>query len=138
MNTKYFFFIIATTLLIIQCRQKNIETNQSVKTLQLNQGEKWKVNDEMMPYLSAMQEMILNYDETSGDYKTLATSLAGHNKKLIKSCTMQGESHDQLHLWLHPYLELVDNLNNAKSSDEASAIINQIKESFITFKNYFQ
>jgi hypothetical protein len=138
MNTKYFFVILMTTLIGTQCEQKNTGTNHELKTLQLNNGEKWKVNDEMMPHLTEMQEIILNYDMEAGDYKTLASSLDSHNKKLIKSCTMKGESHDQLHLWLHPYLEMVDNLGKAESLEAATIIINQIKESFKSFNQYFQ
>lgn len=57
---------------------------------------------------------------------------------LIESCTMQGESHDELHKWLHPHIELIQKLADAKDPQVAEAIVGQIEQSFQTYQNYFE
>jgi hypothetical protein len=51
---------------------------------------------------------------------------------------MNGESHDELHKWLHPHIQLVDALSKAKNQEEADEIIAQLKESFQIYNTYFQ
>lgn len=113
----------------------NVE-NDHVEKLQLNQGEKWKVNEEMMPFIKTSEELIINF--SGSDYKNLATELKAQNKSLISSCTMTGEPHDELHKWLHPHLDLVKALESAESEEEANSIITDLNNSFILFNTYFQ
>jgi hypothetical protein len=51
---------------------------------------------------------------------------------------MNGESHDQLHKWLHPHMQLVDKLEKAGDHEEANKFILRLKKSFKTYKQYFQ
>lgn len=114
-------------------------SNNSNGTIELNNGEKWQVNKEMMPPLNASQQLVTAYvSNGEKDYKTLAAQLKDNNKTLIASCTMKGKSHDELHKWLHPYMGLLDELDNAKSQEEAQAIVAKIQESFTTFNESFQ
>jgi len=138
MKSKLIFFLCTLLLLANACEPKNTSKSSGSDILLLNNGEKWKVNEEMMPYLKGMQEALSSFDAAKGDYKMLAETLRGYNKKLIKSCTMEGESHDQLHVWLHPYLELTDALTKAETPDDAEQIALKIKSSFETFNQYFQ
>lgn len=103
---------------------------------QLNVGEKWQVNIEMKPYIIEGQNLLNAYDK--GDYKMLAKQLKEKNSGLIKSCTMGGKSHDELHKWLHPHLQLVAALENAKNEQEANAIIDQLSQSFTLYHTYFE
>ncbi len=80
--------------------------------------------------------MLNQYD--NADYKELGEQLGGQNKRLIKSCTMKGKSHDELHKWLHPHMQLVEALEDAENEQNANKTIKQLKESFQTFHNYFQ
>ncbi len=107
--------------------------------LTLNNGQKWKVNAEMTPHIAKGHEVLTNYLAQNGtDFQTLAAELKTHNNNLIKSCTMDGKSHDELHKWLHPHMELIGDLEDANSPDEAKAFIAQIKQSFLTYSDYFE
>ncbi len=109
------------------------------ETLKLNGGEKWVVNEEMKPYILEEEEIIHHYIASqSQDFHTLAAQLQEKNSGLINSCTMKGESHDELHKWLHPHMELIEKLSNADSFKKAEEIISELVKSFETFKNYFQ
>lgn len=109
------------------------------EALALNNGEKWKVNEEMTPFIEKAESGLKTYISSKGtDYKDLAKKQGDLNSSLIKSCTMDGKSHDELHKWLHPHLELVDELANAKDGSEAATIVTKLEQSFATFHEFFQ
>jgi hypothetical protein len=141
--------ITGIVLLLISCNTSEVENvdqkEQSIATdyyklvIELNEGEKWKVNEQMMPYLKSSEQLLIEFKKKeSGDYKILASDLKETNNKLISSCTMKGKSHDALHLWLHPHLELVNELQDSKTEDEASLVMEKLNRSFLAFSNYFQ
>ncbi|HRO76345.1 MAG TPA: hypothetical protein PLP27_09385 [Crocinitomicaceae bacterium] len=107
--------------------------------IELDNGKKWKVNEEMTPFILGGKELVDTYVANKGtDYKKLANDLQAQNKQLISSCTMDGKSHDELHKWLHPHLDYVKNLSNATDSDEANHIIEHLQHSYEEYKLYFE
>ena len=113
--------------------------NSDKGEIELNNGAKWKINAEMMPPLEASKKLIAEFaahDEK--DYKALAEKLKENNKLLISSCTMKGESHDELHKWLHPYMALIEELEDAENDNEANQVFKRIEQSFETFNQFFQ
>lgn len=106
--------------------------------IELNDGEKWKVNEEMKPHVAAAEEEINRFvAEGDTDFDVLAEKLKGYNNELIESCTMEGKSHDELHKWLHPHLELVKEM--AESGQEhGEEIVEKVKESFHTYHEHFE
>lgn len=101
-------------------------------------GNKWDINDEMKPHVEEGEALLTAYIE-SGDenYLGLAAELKEANTKLIKSCTMQGQSHDELHKWLHPHLDLTTHLEEAGNIEEAENIIDELVESYENFHLHF-
>jgi hypothetical protein len=126
--------MIAGMTFIMACH-----SNHQKIDIELNNGEKWIVNSEMKPHieLSAdlLNQFISNQDK---DFHQLAKNLKEQNNALIKSCTMKGKSHDELHKWLHPHMELIDELSNAKNYNDAEEIISKLENSFKTYHKYFQ
>lgn len=113
--------------------------HHGMEALMLNSGEKWVVNAEMIPFVNKGQELLNDYIATQDtDYKALASQMKEQNNQLIKSCTMDGKSHDELHKWLHPHLELVTALENAADQDEANKIVHELKTSYNTYAEYFK
>lgn len=131
---KKILFILIGTLFILGCNPHVKQEN-----ITLNNGEKWKVNEEMKPFLEKSNEILNNYiAEKNENYTELAENLKNENFKLIKSCTMKGESHEELHKWLHPHMELIEKLAKAENTKDANKIINQLKDSFAVYHNYFE
>lgn len=143
------FFIFLSTFLLLACQNKEtkiekeeqlVEVNQTSSTspLYLDNGKPWKINSEMKPYLSVSEEKLKAYIESEDtDYKSMSEVLNEENKKLIKSCTMTGESHDVLHEWLAPHLELTAALKNAENQKQAEEVIQKLNNSFKEFHKYF-
>lgn len=108
------------------------------EALTLNNGKKWIINDEMKPFLSESEAMLAAYvDGDSSDYLSLARQLKEKNSGLIQSCTMDGKSHDELHKWLYPHIDLLASLEKAQDENQAKDIIEQLEESFTVFHAHF-
>lgn len=107
--------------------------------LRLNKGEKWKVNQEMRPYVMKAEELLENYrQDPSTGYVKLAESLKEQNDLVISNCAMEGESHDELHKWLYPHMKLVEALNKSTNTEDANKVISEIEASFDTYHRFFE
>lgn len=136
-----------STLFLFSCNNKTEqEVKEEVPTvatelhehvtdepLQLNDGQKWKVDDNMMAHITAMEKDIASLDKPE-DFDKLSENLNKNLGLLTSNCTMKGQAHDELHKWLLPYIDLVEAFSTDKSADNFSAI----KNSFSTFNTYFQ
>ena len=112
---------------------------ESSEPLELNQGEKWLVNDEMKPFVEKGEELVNTYVESNEtDYPGLAKQIKEQNQQLITSCTMEGKSHDELHKWLHPHMELIEALGKASNENEANEIVMKLQESNALYQQYFK
>lgn len=119
--------------------QENKHLGDLYDDLKLSELGKWEVNEEMKPHLQKIEGMVTKYI-SSGDteYQKLAENLKEENDKLIRSCTMKGESHDELHKWLHPYLAMVKELSTAPNQVKATEMISEINLSMETFHKFFE
>ncbi len=150
--------VVAASLLLFSCgseASQNDATNQEAteiaqeeeheidghdsEPIELNNGELWPVNEEMRPFLIRGEEQLANFiNSGSTDYQDLADKLARENASLIKSCTMEGKSHDELHKWLHPHLELTDALKKADSNETAAKLVSELSASYETYHQFFK
>ncbi|MFV0194405.1 hypothetical protein OBJ93_02875 [Empedobacter falsenii] len=113
--------------------------NENSDIIELNNGEKWKVNEEMKPFVSKGEELVNTYIQTNGtDYKLLVEEIKSENSKLIKSCTMKGKSHDELHKWLLPHLEIVKTLEAETDSAKATHAITNLQQSYQDYHKNFK
>lgn len=129
--------LLLITVFAISCmNSSNQSQDNPPAAIALNNGAQWLVNSEMTPFILE-GEKILNAHDGS-DYKALAKQLKNKNKSLIKSCTMKGESHDELHKWLHPHMQLVAALEDVENEQRANIIIADLNKSFQTFHTYFK
>lgn len=104
-------------------------------SIQLNNGQKWKVDDNMMAHIRNMEKEVTTFDkEKPENYQVLADNLKENLDLLTSNCTMKGQAHDELHKWLLPYIDLVDNFSDGKTNDQFT----EIQHSFITFNQYFE
>ena len=109
------------------------------ETIELNNGEKWTVDSNMMVHIRNMESDVASF-ATAGqkDYKALSEKLQANVELLTSNCTMKGKAHDELHKWLLPYIDVVDQLSEAKDEMDAEARYQKIQTSFSVFNQYFQ
>jgi hypothetical protein len=128
--------ILLSLILISSCTS---ETENHSDGISLNNGDKWQVNAEMKPHIEKGKKILQEYQSSGGsDYKALAEKLENQNAELIKSCTMDGESHNQLHNWLLPHMKLISKLKEAPNEEDAEQVIDELEESFKTYEKYFE
>lgn len=119
----------------IEVDDHNHEGNESIV---LNNGKKWKVDETMMPPIRSMENALNAFSKSKEkDYNSLAEELQTSIETLTSNCTMTGQSHDELHKWLLPYIDLVDELSATTNEADAQLVFKRINESFSTFNTYF-
>lgn len=122
-----------------ETKQEEHQHDETSEAVELNSGKKWIVNDEMKPFVAKGEGLVTTYLQSSQtNYNELAQQLKEQNNQLIKSCTMKGKSHDELHKWLHPHLELVEALEKSANENEAKGIVLKLQKSNEAYHQYFE
>jgi len=109
------------------------------EAIELNKGEKWKVDANMITHIRTMENDVISFTKVEQkDYKSLSEKLKTNIDLLTSNCTMKGKAHDELHKWLLPYIDFVKELSEAKDETEAEKQFQNIQTSFTTFNQHFQ
>lgn len=150
MNTKITFLIVIGGLLLScenlakETTKQNTPQNQQLEQhkhsteIELDNGKKWKVDDEMMIHLRNMEKDLKEFNPLpEKNYTKLSIKLSNNLELLTSNCTMTGKAHDELHKWLVPFIDLVNELDELKSIDESNKVITQLQQSFTVFNRYF-
>tara|TARA_R110001592_G_scaffold16881_1_gene71347 strand:+ start:23325 stop:23798 length:474 start_codon:yes stop_codon:yes gene_type:complete len=93
--------------------------------MSLNNDEKWEMDDHTRQSFAQMVELFLNTDIASlnnDELKSYGIALQKNLDDLIRGCTMEGEPHDQLHIFLMGYMPEVEELSNSGSQENAQNI----------------
>ena len=105
--------------------------------MSLNNGEKWEMDNHTRQSFAQMAELFLNIDIASlnnGELKSQGITLQKNLDNLITGCTMEGEPHDQLHIFLMGYMPEVEELSNSGSQENAQNIQYYLENYFKYFK----
>ncbi len=144
---KFSIIFSLTSLMFFSCNnnsnEKPIEINQStsikIDSIELNNGEKWNVDSNMIIHIRNMENEVYVFSKSNTrDYTSLSKKLQTNIDILTSNCTMKGQAHDELHKWLLPYIDLVTELSEAKENTIAQKSFQEIKNSFIIFNQYFK
>lgn len=98
--------------------------------LTLNHGSKWQLDNHTRGMFESMSKRI----HAGGDLKGLGEKLSEDIHKLIAGCTMTGAAHDQLHLFLSPYIPAVHELSH-KGTKKA---LEKVKHKLHGYHSYFE
>lgn len=112
--------------------------NNWMSQIQLDNGSKWKANIETT---EGIQEMVSRIEEDESisikHHKKLASDLNDLKNTIIKECTMEGESHNNLHEYLVPLADKIAALGEVNSVHEGALITREIREHLDAYYNYF-
>lgn len=119
--------------------QESEHHHDESEAIELNNGEKWTVDKDMMVHIRNMEKDVAAFRENAEkDYAALSKKLLSNIDLLTSNCTMTGKAHDELHKWLLPYIDMVGELDKAENEKIASAKFDQIVKSFIIFNEFFE
>jgi len=114
------------------------DQNNWMSQIQLDKGLKWKANLETTEGIQAMSSRIAEDESKSiKHFKKLASDLNDLINNIIKECTMEGESHDNLHVFLVPLVDKIEDLGEVNSVHEGAVITKDIREHIEVYNNYF-
>lgn len=117
----------------------NPESGTNAYGIELVNMEKWEINREMVVHIENMEADIQSISgQSDPNYGELGERLGKNLGLLISSCTMKDRAHDELHKWLHPFIGLVKELNEASSEKAQKASFEAIKTSMHDFNAYFE
>lgn len=103
--------------------------------VKLDNGERWVANPETTDGIHHMLDLVKKGEsENSIDYKALKENLDKEFNTVLEKCTMTGESHDQLHVYLLPLKAKFDKLNSNSNKEE----VEDIKNYLLTYHDYFK
>lgn len=115
------------------------EHQHTEEPIVLNDGKKWKVDENMLVFIRNMEAGINDFEDNSErDYPRLAKSIDENIVELTSNCTMKGQAHDELHKWLLPFIELSEKFDVATEIEEQEKIYEEFKSSFEVFNTYFE
>jgi hypothetical protein len=138
----YKIVLVGIAFFLFSCgdkTEKEHEHDHDSSSIVLNDGEKWLVDTNMMLHIQNMQTDMKTFSGiTMEDYAKLATQLETNLDLLTSNCTMSGPAHDELHKWLVPYINLIDEFTSIEKLSKQQEIHQEIKESFNAFNQYFQ
>ena len=109
-----------------------------VKEIVLDNGIKWRANVETTNGVTKMLSLISeNQASTAEGYRKLGDGLNEVKNTVVKECTMEGASHDNLHVWLHPLIEKIKRLQKTESAEEGAKLTSNIKNHLEGYFDYF-
>ncbi|HRK55231.1 MAG TPA: hypothetical protein PK185_15050 [Cyclobacteriaceae bacterium] len=103
--------------------------------VQLDNGNKWMANIETTEGIQNMMQLIdVAQSDTNSSVESLKENLLLEFTDILNKCTMEGESHDQLHNYLLPLKEQIESLSDGAKKED----LEEIKSYLSTYKNYFE
>lgn len=99
----------------------------------LNAGQKWQVDGHTRDSIVRMKKLL-----EDNEAATLGKSLAGEFHDLMKGCTMQGEAHNQLHVFLNELMPRILALPADGDDVEFKVEREKIQNLLQDFDRYFE
>lgn len=117
----------------------SVLNNDWMNEIQMDNGSQWAANIETTDGVNDMLKLISeSKTETVEDYLGLANKLNERKNTLVKECTMEGPSHDNLHVFLHPLIEKINVLLETKTTEEGATALNSIEDNLNAYTTYFK
>jgi len=144
-------FIITVASVAISCGDKTAkkqeveevkeikEEYQSNTILQLNNGNLWEANVETTIGINNMISLLNSFTEKESleAYAILKQNLEKEFGTIITECSMQGESHNQLHNFLIPITKAFDGFDS-KDIEICKSNFKNLNKHLSTYTNFFE
>lgn len=107
--------------------------------LSLNNGVRWEMDEHTRKMSLKMEKTFFAADHSNqASLKAMGTQLDTQLSELIKGCTMSGEAHDQLHIFLSDYIPTIKSITNAEDYETARNSAIKLKENLQAYKKHFK
>ena len=128
--------LLITMFLSIATLGSAQEHQHDKETIVLNDGQKWKVDDNMMVHIEQMANDVKATAENK-EYDKLNKKLRAGINALTSDCTMKGKAHDELHKWLLPFIRTANEHKADMTEKQKNDWFTEVQESMTEFNKYF-
>ncbi|MEX2596003.1 MAG: hypothetical protein WEC59_03660 [Salibacteraceae bacterium] len=106
--------------------------------VELNEGEKWKANQETTDGIKAMQDKVSAFENNQTQSgMELHLALLNDFQMIFAKCTMKGNAHEQLHNYLIPLRSLLVPLQDC-SKENCEDELPAVKSHLSAYHDYFE
>ncbi|WP_275097077.1 hypothetical protein [Sedimenticola hydrogenitrophicus] len=117
--------------------------SQGVETglsgLSLNNDQPWEMDEHTRNMSKKMHDTFITGDHSSLEGLTsVGVQLERQMETLIKGCTMTGEAHDQLHLFLNSHIPTINALAKADNYNSARENAIRLKGQLEAYQKHFR
>lgn len=159
MKLKYLLSLTVISLMIGSCGNNSTEESKDLveesnseevvveeeiiepaPLVELNNGEKWKANPETTEGINRMMS-IISVDASAyaaADYNNLGQALSVEKTQIFENCTMEGEAHNQLHNYLQPLIDMINDLKEKSDVIELEATRLDLLDHLYAYADYFE
>lgn len=111
----------------------------ALPAMQLDTGKKWQMDDHTRTLFKKMEADFAQADHSSVEgLRSIGGTLKGELDTLIKGCTMTGDAHTMLHVYLTDYMTAVDKLATAPTVTDGRTQAIKIKGYLDRYDDYFE
>jgi uncharacterized protein YukE len=129
--------ILSNAAVFAQSEEHYHQTPES--SLKLNDGQKWPADKHTDDSVQVMESTLKKFQAESGlKYQNLGKELEEQLKKLIAGCTMKGEAHTQLHLFIEQLNSPLKELNEGKDVNVQKEALNKTGKKLEEFHHFFE
>lgn len=133
------FSVGAGQLAYAQEEHSHHASEAGISGLVLNHGQQWEMDEHTRSMLVKMETTFFAAGHsTQAGLNAAGAELNVQLDELIAGCTMAGEAHDQLHIFMSEYVPAIDLLAQARSYAAARDAAIELKGHYGTYKKYFR
>lgn len=107
----------------------------SGKALSLDHGNRWQADDHTRASVKRMQQTLAETDPAD---RTVGSTLQKQTDELIRGCTMTGEPHDQLHIWLNEFMPALNRMVEARDDTQFAQLRGDVQHHLEEYDRYFK
>ncbi|WP_457617602.1 hypothetical protein [Lutibacter sp.] len=119
--------------------EKTVNNHKKNSKIQLNDGKLWSANYETTRGILNMQQLLNTFssEDSLEAYAVLKSNLEKEFGTIITECTMEGESHNQLHNFLVPMKDLFNNLGSSDITTSKKSF-KALEKHLASYSSYFE
>ena len=135
--------LIAAVVAASSCSENNQSSNEShshaPSELTLNDGKKWQADQHTREGMLGIRQAMTTKPVNSPDeMRDLGRDLQQRLKELVSGCTMTGEAHNQLHMFLEEFMPAADSLASQQDEDKARETLAEMHHLLERYYEHFE
>jgi len=105
----------------------------------LNDGQKWQMDEHTRKAIDSIRKTLHRSTPSNlPDLKALGATLQAQIDGLIRGCTMTGDAHAQLHIFLSKFMPIATTLHDATDGAVAGQALSDARQLLTEYDQFFE